>query len=500
LSLLPRSAPTRASDVYGLATERLKRYKLSNQQDDLEQSILGFTEAILSLPLPLPFPNIHQAFHSLTLATFLRAEKSKHPEDVKYSVIYLRYRRGLPHDVHTPFSFHVTSFLVSALAFQAEFELGDVDQDIEEMADLCDELLDSDISTDSLTRPIRLFSRTVSARNEESFRVKIPCEKVIGCLRRGIIRLPDPRASIVLAKTLFRRFKITVSDDDYNEGMAVLDKVINFRGPGDTPSSYQAGASGIAVQFSFVRFNASGKPEHLEQAIYFIRTLLDRLSLDHRLRDFFINSRSFLQGYRFDGTGVTPECQWETSTSESGRLPSFRDLTASLPELSVKPIPKTTFDKHKNALYAIEDLTDIADIEDGVNYCQQLISSYPDSQLAPGAHRALSRLLHRAFRCTNEIEYLNKAISAGRDSLNAAKSRFDRFDHSRSLEVLIPSLLNRLLLFKRREDVNETIQMLRIAAENAGDEFHRLLFLCKWASAARLVDHFSVSTAYDRAM
>src|SRR6266851_6512136 len=127
LSLLPRSAPTHASYVYGLATARLKRYLLSNEQDDLEQSILGFTEAILSLPFPLPFPKINQALHSLTLATFRRAMESKHPEDVKYSVIYLRYWRGLPHDVHNPIFFPVTSFLVSALAFQAKLGLGDVD-------------------------------------------------------------------------------------------------------------------------------------------------------------------------------------------------------------------------------------------------------------------------------------------------------------------------------------------------------------------------------------
>jgi len=153
LSSLPRSSPARASDVYRLATARLERYLLSKQPDDLEQSILGFTEAILTLL----FPNVNQAFDFLTLAIFLRAAESKHPEDVKYSVIYLRYWRGLLHDVHNPLSFLVTSFLVSALAFQAESELGDMDQDIEEMADLCDELLDSDISTDSLTLPHYAF-------------------------------------------------------------------------------------------------------------------------------------------------------------------------------------------------------------------------------------------------------------------------------------------------------------------------------------------------------
>ena len=250
LSLLPRSAPTRSSNVYGLATERLGRYQLSNQQDDLEQSILGFTEAILSLPPPLPFPNINQAFHSLMGAMFLRAMESKHPEDVKYSVIYLCYWHRLPHDVHNPISFPVTSFLVSALAFQAELKLGDMDQDIEEMADLCDELLDSNISTDSLTLPIMLFASTVDARDEESIGVKFPSKKVIGCLQRVIIHLPDlPLVSIVLAEYLLRRFWNTVSDDDYNEGMAILDKVIKFRGPGDMPSPYEAMALKSAVLF-----------------------------------------------------------------------------------------------------------------------------------------------------------------------------------------------------------------------------------------------------------
>ncbi len=182
LSLLPRSAPMHALGVYWLAMVRFGRYQLSKQQDDLKQSILGFTEAILSFPLPLPFPNINQAFHSLTLMMFFHAVESKHPEDVKYSVIYLHYRCGLLDDVHNLFSFHVTSFLVIALAFQAEFELGDVDQDIEEMADLCDELLDSDISTDSLTCPIMAFVNTVDACYEEPLGVKNPSEKAISCL------------------------------------------------------------------------------------------------------------------------------------------------------------------------------------------------------------------------------------------------------------------------------------------------------------------------------
>jgi CHAT domain-containing protein len=447
----------------------------------------------------LPFPNINEAFHSLTFATFLRATESKHPEDVKYSVIYLRYRRGLPHDVHSHFSFPVTSFLVEALSFQVELELGDVDQDIEEMADLCDELLDSDISPDSLTRPIMAFTSTVDARYGGLLGVKIPSDKVIGCLRRVVIRQPDPRVSTVLAECLLHRFRITVSDDDYNEGMAILDKDINFRGPGDTPSPYQPQAFQLALQFHFAQFTTFGKPEHLEQAIYLHRTLLasDRLSLDNPRRDEAIEFHSFLQALRFDGAGVEPK--WETSTSDSGRLPSFCDLTASLPELSVKNIPKTTFNKHKNALlFAITNrLTDITEIEDGIKYCQQLIASYPNHRFASDARKALVDLLRCAFECTNEIEYLNRAISAARDNPNTANSRLAHFV---SLSVLIASLLRRLSLLRRKEDSDELMQLFPIAAENASDEGLRLGQLCSWASVARSFGYSSVSTAYDRAM
>jgi hypothetical protein len=126
-----------------------------------------------------------------------------------------------------------------------------------------------------------------------------------------------------------------------------------------------------------------------------------------------------------------------------------------------------------------------------------LISSYPDHGLAPDARIALVELLQHAFEYMNEIEYLNRAISAGRDSLNAAKSRLDCF---LSLSGLIRSLLTRLSLLELREDLNETVHVLTIAAEYAGEGTLRLEYLCQWAFAAHLFRHSSVSAAYGRAM
>jgi len=60
-----------------------------------------------------------------------------------------------------------------------------VDQDIEEMAGLCDELLNSDVTSnipiESLTRPIEAFARAVDARQSGSlsFEGKFLSEKNI---------------------------------------------------------------------------------------------------------------------------------------------------------------------------------------------------------------------------------------------------------------------------------------------------------------------------------
>jgi len=61
------------------------------------------------------------------------------------------------------------------LALQVKLKLGDVGQDIEEMADLCDELLSSDSSTDFLTKAIIAFGDTVL---DQTITERIPSEKV----------------------------------------------------------------------------------------------------------------------------------------------------------------------------------------------------------------------------------------------------------------------------------------------------------------------------------
>ena len=71
--------------------------------------------------------------------------ESRRPEDVKSCIRYFWCLHQQWHEVSMKFPVPVAIALVHALVMQVELEIGDVDEDIEEMAGLCDELLNSDI-------------------------------------------------------------------------------------------------------------------------------------------------------------------------------------------------------------------------------------------------------------------------------------------------------------------------------------------------------------------
>ncbi len=500
---LPRADPPRVLCVQLLARAEFKRHELSGQPNDLEKSILHFTEAIF-LPLPRhtrsPDLNIVQIFYFLTLAIFIRIKESAQPDDVKCCTTYLRYLHEQWHEVPIEGLFPVTETLIRALAFQVKLELGDADQDIEEMVDLCNELLNSDdTSIESLTDSIMAFVGVVIAYPKGPFQAEIPSDKIISCLRKATIRLPDLHlVSIVLAQSLYNRFLITPSYDDLEEGMAILDAVISFNDSSDGLSPHLEDALDFAAKFAMAQFDAYGKPEHLEQAIHRLQAFLDRTPLENPNRSMVIKLLSFFQGLRFDDSSVRGRAL--SSTSESATPPSFRDLAASVHGLnSAKPLPEGAFKKHLNAFQSIERLTDMADVEDGIKYCRQLLTSFPSSKLAPFARKALQDLFHRAFECTNEIKYLDEAISAARDHhINSADPLMSRF---LSLNELILLLLARLELLHRREDLTELMQLFPMVAkhENAHLSRHSPLS-CVWASIARSSGHPSTSTAYNFAM
>ena len=75
---------------------------------------------------------------------------------------------------------------------------------------------------------------------------KKPPAKVIDCLRKAKIHLSDSdEVSISLALTLLDRFNSSRSNDDYEEGTIILNKVLTSHAPGDDPSQYREALENI---------------------------------------------------------------------------------------------------------------------------------------------------------------------------------------------------------------------------------------------------------------
>jgi hypothetical protein len=139
------------------------RYDLLHEREDLDQSILYYTEAIL-LPQPLYSEcclNTIEIFLHLVGALLRRSRDFYQPEDVDDCIKYLHYLRGQVVESFAVERSGITSLLVQALAVQVRFRSGGTMQDFEEMAILCREFLTPGISSPHANSAIQALSGAI---------------------------------------------------------------------------------------------------------------------------------------------------------------------------------------------------------------------------------------------------------------------------------------------------------------------------------------------------
>jgi len=485
----------RTGCIQALASALSQRYDLTSQVDDLEQSILLYTEAIFLPPhWDRHCPNIAQILFSTAQLLPFRAIRNMplEPEDVKRPIIYLRYLRGQSPEAFNIPPDGVKETLVNALALQVQYELGDVTQDIEEMADLFLELLNSDtwtISTDTTS----LFDVTVMNRHERWEKGKGPPAKVIDCLRKAKIRLPNlDELSITLASTLLDRFSMAYSNDDYEEGTAILDKFLTSHACEDDSGLYQE-ALRIIASFALVQYNVSGGAENFEEVIYRLQNWLPWIPLEDPHRPYFVRYLTFLRSMHFKDFGVGGLQEDRSVDSLFSDQPSFWDLIT--PHQSTSMAPEA---QRLCALSSVSCITDMAEIEAAIEPCRLLVASFhPSDPFKPLGFNVLGDLLFRASLFENNIEYLNEAISVLREGLNLPTNA----GHFGLVPILVDSLLIRLKLCRYREDLDEIMQLYKKFADHRGTRSpYRFHNSCEWAQLARIYGHPSTSTAYDYAL
>ncbi|KAI0293138.1 CHAT domain-containing protein [Multifurca ochricompacta] len=531
LSRIPRSHPTYTACVYILAESRFIRYKLSKQKEDLDKSILHWTEAIFLPPSWGLYLNVVQVFFELVLCLLHRWKEFNQPEDVKCAVEYLRHLRGLPLDTFEVSHKVVTILLVQVLGIQVKLE-ADGTGDIEEMVMLCQEFLTCHSSENYLTYAIPALANAILRKFLQGKQIQ-PLDGVIQCLRDALkISLPDFHlVLLVLAAALLIRFRRDYSDGDYDEAMTLLESVIASSPLGNDPSQTQNEALAFAATLARVRAILYPNPEYLEEAISRYRTLLGSSSLDNDIRQIATYHVASLAKERFSNFGLTEALQEARSyTSEivdfasssphgifaenidyveavrtAYPMAAVEEKIQNLRKLISRTPPRSS--KHNEYLERLAHwyitkfsrTNDIRDLEEGIK-CRRVLIASADTSHPFGSHPAfdLGFDLYMAFESSNKMEYLDESITVHRGVLEMKSAQPYHFI---VIQQLFESLSQRFRLLGRRQDLDEIIELIRLGVnDKSATVSHRFFLSCRWATFARSARHPSVSDAYQKAM
>ncbi|KAI0293134.1 CHAT domain-containing protein [Multifurca ochricompacta] len=438
LSRIPRSHPTYTACIHLLAKSRFERYKLSKQKEDLDKSIVHYTEAIFLPPSWGFYLNVVQIFFQLVISLLRRSNEFKQPDDAKCAVEYLRYLRGLPLDTFAVPHKVVTTFLIQALANQVELE-ADGTGDIEEMVILCQELLACHSSENDPTDAIFTLITAILCKFLQGKQVE-PLDGVIQCFRDAL-KISPPGSHLVLlglATSLSIRYETNYSNDDYDEAMTLLESVI-----ASSPLPDDQIKASILAAVDAVR--AAYPIKVVEEKIQSLRKLISKTPPRSSERNAYLERLA----------------KWYT----------------------------TKFSR----------TNDIKDLEEVIK-CRRVLLASADTSHPFGFQPAFSLGfdLYMEFKCSNKMEYLDESITVHRGVLEMQSARGYHFF---VIQQLYKSLSQRFRLLGRRQDFDEMIELFPLAVnDKLAKVSDRFALSCDWASTARSARHSSVSDAYQMAM
>jgi CHAT domain-containing protein len=471
---------------------------------DIDNSITNLTEAVLLLSQR--GRDAILMLSTLASALLARFMAYRQPKDLKSSLTYLRFLRNSFHPLEAfdiPNSL-LPSPLVQALACNLELGFGDVTQDMEEMAALTHELLVSNVSGGSGGKQDEAISAFALA-SVRTIRLCGPTqqlpERIIQVLREATTILPNDNCiSFALARCLAVRFETMYAISEYEEAIAIADKLIDAHdGGSQTSTPWREVAIRLNIDLIPCRLVTYTNPEYLEDSIHRIRRLLCVSSPEYT-RKILISFLSTLELQRFRYFGLTGH------SVEVSPDPSLADFTHSLSsywsqtlldQVGVKPNHDKLQSLQRKAnlerLLASIRYNKIPDVETAVERSRAWLPSMDHH----GAH-AFADLLFESYRHTMRLDYLDNAIDVYRDLCKVEGLERHYFMAACGL---LRSLLARFDLFHRRQDIEEVMQIYPTFADDRFTEpYLRFVASCTWAQCARLNAHPSVLTAYEKAM
>jgi hypothetical protein len=176
-------------------------------------------------------------------------------------------------------------------------------QDLEEMVALIPEFITANILTYHRKQLLK-FSVRSSPATEMFCRkdTQLVANRAIQVLREATVLNPDLVISDALATCLAARFKTTLAMNDYEEAIAILDRIVATHSPGNSPTRIQRDAMMLISFLLGSRLNSFSRPEYLEDAVHRIRTFVPCLPDEDRTK--LASILNSLMHRRFDYFGV----------------------------------------------------------------------------------------------------------------------------------------------------------------------------------------------------
>ena len=503
----PRSYPLRYSHLQLLASFYDNRYVQSGQKEDMEMSILYGTEAVFVAANSdtVNQDTVQGLFH---LATKLmnRMQAFKEPSDVEPCIGYFRYLESQPLETFGVSSDQVKVHLLVALGSQAELGIGDAARNMDEVMDRCRDLLASNIPHSQLKVAMRVLANANYVYDRYSLGLASKYLEISIDLFREANRLlgsHDPEVAFQLAIHLSHRFRQTYSLDEYDELMALFDKVITSEPNSDSPGPLATAALYFSAINAVNRADVYENPEYMEEAIYCHRRFLRIPSTDDVQRRATTLVLAKLIRKRSMHFGITGEGPPE-APSPDPEVTSFPHLIASLRAGSTIDgtnwweVPEERL-MHVQALETVCSATDIAEIAEAIEYCQLLLAlSPPSDSITYFPALALGKVLYHACKCTHNMEYLNESIAAFRNILGMPYTKWAHFE---VIVHLHAALSVRWILFGDKKDFDEMMQLCSVASKDTYANIpNQLGFSYHWAERARSNGHHTTSTAYKAAL
>ena len=517
------------------------RHRRSHQKEDLDKSILHFTEAIfLFRPIQAKQVTVLNAIETLFHLAFALLDRSEEfgeqPDDIKYAMDCLRYIRRFPLDSLNVPRTVVTTLLTRSLRSLVRLGVGNQTQDIKDMVVLCNELLSSNKSED-FNEDVPMINAFIYLdqafshveRNHEML------DEIIKCLRNAVKVCPlEPashRVMYALAEALGDRFLKAHSKEDYEEATIVLARMLE---PGACPDSFRVLPSSLAMTLAHHKAIFFQEPEHLELVISRLRAESSSPSLDEWLRLLFTSILETQTRIRFRDYSLDEDLEEANSyTSQLVTASSSATLAESAQRLQVgtwseqvrETYSATDIQQNIDHLEYLLSITppgtrhhieflghlqmwheskfhrtdNILNLEEAIKYSRLSLNATPvGDQRRAICVASLHNILLLAFQKTSKISYLDESITVCYDIL-ALKTA--QQSHLPAVLKLVPSLLTRERLLGRIEDRYEAIRLISstINGQYAQDP-DRFVASCLWANLARSIGHPTTLTAYKTAM